>query len=255
MFRNGFGGFIRSIPPVTKNLIIINIIVWAVEAIFPRFGNTIINVLGLHLLGAHFFNPVQLITYLFVHAPTNPWHLLFNMFSLWMFGSILERVWGSKRYFMFYFVCGIGAAVVQEIVWLSTWMHDYVSEIAKLNGLSYAHMKEIVDTAMAHHDSMFVAGVESFKNSMVTIGASGAVYGLLLGYAFVFPNQPLYLFFIPYPIKAKYMMIGYGVIEFFLGFNGGDTVAHFAHLGGMLFGIILLLYWKKKGTLRGNYFY
>ena len=129
MFRNGLSGFMAHMPPVTKNLIIINVIVWAVEAIFPKFGNTIINVLGLHLLGAHQFNPIQLITYMFVHASSNPWHLLFNMFSLWMFGSILERIWGSRRYFIFYFVCGIGAAVVQEIVWLSTWMHDYTSGI------------------------------------------------------------------------------------------------------------------------------
>ena len=251
MFRNGFRGFMAAMPPVTKNLIIINIIVWAVEAIFPRFGNTIINVLGLHFVGAPHFNPIQIITYLFVHAATNPWHLLFNMFSLWMFGSILERVWGSKRYFMFYFVCGIGAAIIQEIVWASTWMHDYVSGIARLNMLSYEHMKQIIES----DPSRFISAMASFKDSFVTIGASGAVYGLLLGYAFVFPNQPLYLFFIPVPIKAKYMMIGYGLIEFFLGFNANDTVAHFAHLGGMLFGIIILLYWKKKGTLRGGYFY
>lgn len=255
MFRNGFRGFITAMPPVTKNLILINVIVWAVEAIFPRFGNTIIRVLGLHLWGADQFNPIQFITYLFVHAPTNPWHLLFNMFSLWMFGSVLERVWGSKRYFMYYFVCGIGAAIVQEVVWTCTWMHDYVSGIAGPNGLTYSNMKEIVEEMLRNNDPQFTHAVRLFKNSMVTIGASGAIYGLLLGYAFVFPNQPLYLFFIPYPIKAKYMMIGYGVIEFFLGFNSSDSVAHFAHLGGMLFGIIILLYWRKKGLLRGNFFY
>ena len=255
MFRNGFCGFMAHMPPATKNLIIINVIVWAVEAIFPRFGMTIIKVLGLHYVGASQFNPIQIFTYMFVHASTNPWHLLFNMFSLWMFGSILERVWGTKRYLLFYFVCGVGAAFVQEIVWACTWMHEYVDGIAKLNGLTYSHMKEIVDQAVATNDSGFVNAITSFKNNFVTIGASGAVYGLLLGYAFVFPNQPLYLFFIPYPIKAKYMMIGYGLIEFFLGFNANDSVAHFAHLGGMLFGIIILLYWRKKGTLRGGSFY
>lgn len=255
MFRNGLSGFMANMPPATKNLIIINVIVWAVEAIFPKFAITIIRVLGLHFVGASQFNPIQIFTYMFVHASTNPWHLLFNMFSLWMFGSILERVWGTKRYLLFYFVCGIGAAFVQEIVWACTWMHEYISGIAGLNGLTYSHMKEIVDQAVAAHDSGFVSAIASFKNNFVTIGASGAVYGLLLGYAFVFPNQPLYLFFIPYPIKAKYMMIGYGLIEFFLGFNSNDSVAHFAHLGGMLFGIFILLYWKKKGTLRGNSFY
>ena len=255
MFRNGFSGFMANMPPATKNLIIINVIIWAVEAIFPKFGLTIIRVLGLHYVGASQFNPIQIFTYMFVHASTNPWHLLFNMFSLWMFGSILERVWSTKRYLFFYFVCGVGAAFVQEIVWACTWHHEYVDGIARLNGLSYSHMKEIVDQAVNAHDSGFITAIESFKNNFVTIGASGAVYGLLLGYAFVFPNQPLYLFFIPYPIKAKYMMIGYGLIEFFLGFNANDSVAHFAHLGGMLFGIIILLYWKKKGTLRGGYFY
>ncbi|MCH5237601.1 MAG: rhomboid family intramembrane serine protease [Muribaculaceae bacterium] len=244
-----------NMPIVTKNLIIINVLIWAIEAIFPRFGSTLINVLGLHYVGANHFNPVQIITYMFVHAPSNPWHLLFNMFSLWMFGSILERVWGSKRYFMFYFVCGIGACIVQEIVWASTWMHDYISGIARLNGLSYQNMKDIVETAIHNGDSDFSVAISQFKDSFITIGASGAIYGLLLGYAFVFPNQPLYLFFIPVPIKAKYMMIGYGLIEFFLGFNSNDAVAHFAHLGGMIFGIIILLYWRKKGTLRGNSFY
>ena len=255
MFGNGFSGFMARMPIGTKNLIIINVIVWAVEAIFPRFGNTIINVLGLHYVGASHFNPIQIFTYMFVHASTNPWHLLFNMFSLWMFGSILERVWGTRRYLFYYFVCGVGAAFVQEIVWASTWMHEYVEGIAKLNGLTYSHMKEIVEQAVANHEGGFINAITAFKNNFITIGASGAVYGLLLGYAFVFPNQPLYLFFIPYPIKAKYMMIGYGLIEFFLGFNSNDSIAHFAHLGGMLFGIFILLYWRKKGTLRGGAFY
>lgn len=255
MFRNGFRGFIAAMPPVTKNLIIINVIVWAVEAIFRNFAPTLVKVLGLHMLTASQFNPIQIITYMFLHAPTNPWHLVFNMFALWMFGSILERIWGSRRYFIFYFVCGIGAAIVQEIVWLSTWHHEFISELAKLNGKTFANMDLMVKQAIASGDIGLEANMEMFKNFMVTIGASGAVYGLLLGYAFVFPNQPLYFFFIPIPIKAKYMMIGYGVIEFFLGFNGGDTIAHFAHLGGMLFGIIILLYWRKKGTLRGNSFY
>ena len=255
MFRNGLSGFMSHMPPVTKNLIIINVLIWAIEAIFPKFGNTIINVLGLHFVSAPHFNPVQFITYMFVHAATNPWHLLFNMFSLWMFGSILERVWGSRRYFVFYFICGIGAAIVQEVVWACTWMHEYTSGIARINGLSYEHAKVLIDEALHNHESGFMHAIASFKDNFVTIGASGAIYGLLLGYAFVFPNQPLYLFFIPVPIKAKYMMIGYGLIEFFLGFNSNDAVAHFAHLGGMLFGIIILLYWKKKGILRGNSFY
>lgn len=253
MFRNGFGGFISSVPPATKNLIIINVIIWAIEAIFPRFGQTIINVLGLHFVGSSLFNPIQIITYLFVHNETNPWHLLFNMFSLWMFGSVLERVWGTKRYLLYYFICGVGAAFIQEIVYALSLKKFYDA----LDPVTIATVKEqgakLLNSGRNYIDP--VLGSFNFMLNGATIGASGAIYGLLLGYAFVFPNQPLYLFFIPYPIKAKYMMIGYGVIEFFLGFNATDSVAHFAHLGGMLFGIFILLYWRKNGTLRGNFFH
>lgn len=255
MFGNSRGGFWASIPPVTKNLIIINVLVWVVEAVFSGFSDTIIRVLGLHLFGATNFNPIQLVTYMFVHSPSSPFHVLFNMFTLWMFGSTLEYLWGSKRFFVFYMVCGIGAALVQELVWALTWSHEYISGIAALNGLTYDHMKAVVDSAIATGDPDFHSAIAQFKNHMVTIGASGSVFGLLLGYAFVFPNRPLYLFFIPVPIKAKYMMIGYGVIEFFLGVAGNDMIAHFAHLGGMVFGLLILLYWKKKGTLRGDSFY
>ena len=245
----------RGIPPVTKNLIIINVALWLVCALFGNFGSVMQDKLGLHLIGATMFNPIQIITYMFMHDQHSVLHVLFNMFTLWMFGRILEQVWGSRRFFMFYMVCGIGAAVVQELVWLLTWQHEYVSAIAQANGLTYAHMKEIVDAALASGDTEFINAVAKTKNMFVTVGASGAVFGLLLGFAMTFPNMPLYLFFIPVPIKAKYMVIGYAVLEFFLGVGGGDTIAHFAHLGGMLFGLVILLYWKKKGTLRGNGFY
>lgn len=255
MFGNNRGGFLSAIPPVTKNLIIINFIVWLAEAIFPRFSGTLIKILGLHFVSASDFNPIQVLTYMFVHSPESPFHVFFNMFTLWMFGSTLERVWNSRRFLIFYLVCGVGAAIVQETVWAFSWMHEYVGGIAKLNGLTYDHMKNIVDAALANGDADFMAAVAAFKNQMVTIGASGAVFGLLLGFAFVFPDRPLYLFFIPVPIKAKYMMIGYGVIEFFLGVGANDMVAHFAHLGGMLFALVILLYWRKKGILRGDSFY
>lgn len=255
MSDNGISRFVSSIPPVTKNLIIINLIIWVAEALFPKAGDAIVNLLGLHFITASKFNPVQLVTYLFVHDPSTPAHVLFNMFSLWMFGSTLERVWGSKRYFVFYFVCGIGAALVQELVWSLTWMNEFVDALARANQITAANMKSIVETSMTQGDLALSNSIAGFKNMFVTIGASGAVFGILLGYAFVFPNQPLYLFFIPVPIKAKYMMIGYGVIEFFLGVAANDMVAHFAHLGGMLFGLILLLYWKKKGLLGSGFFY
>lgn len=255
MFGNRFGGFAASIPPVTKNLIIINFIVWIAETLFPKFGDTIVNNLGLHYVAATGFNPLQPLTYLFVHSPSSVFHVFFNMFTLWMFGSLLERIWGSRRYLMFYFVCGIGAAVVQELVWTATWMHDFSGALTRMTGQTRGNVALMVEQQLAAGNTEMLSLVATFKNSMVTIGASGAVFGIIMGFAFVFPDRPLYLFFIPVPIKAKYMMIGYGVIEFFLGVAGADMVAHFAHLGGMLFGLGVLLYWKKKGMLRGGGFY
>ena len=255
-YDNGRWGWITSIPPVTRHLLIINVLLWVVEFFFHSFSNTLIDRLGLHLIGESLFNPIQLVTYMFLHAPGTVWHMAFNMFTLWMFGPILERTWGSKRFLIFYFVCGIGAALIQEGVWALTWEHDYVAAIAPQNGMTYDGMRAVVDNALARGDAGFLASTASFRNHLVTIGASGAIFGLLLGFAFVFPDMPLYIFFIPIPVKAKYMVIGYAVIEFFLGVGGRlDTVAHFAHLGGMIFGLVLLLYWKKKGTLHGPGFH
>ncbi len=245
-----------DIPPVTKNLLVINIMLWLGEFIFPGFAErTLLPRLGLHYIGSDLFNPAQLFTYMFLHDPSGITHIFFNMFSLWMFGRILERVWGGKRYLLFYLVCGVGAAFAQEAVWAMTWRHEYIQGIAALNGLTYDHMQQIVDQATAAGDSGFLAGMADMKSRMMTVGASGAIFGLLLGFAFVFPNMPLYLFFIPVPIKARYMVIGYAVLEFFFGVQGGGTIAHFAHLGGMLFGLAMMLYWKKKGTLHGNGYY
>lgn len=259
MFGNRFSGFASSIPPVTKNLIIINLIIWVVEAVSlhvaPNFANTLVKVLGLHYVSATDFNPIQIFTYLFLHDPGSPLHVFFNMFTLWMFGSILERIWGAKRYFIFYFVCGIGAAFVQEFVWALTWLNDVVDFIVKNSGLTHDNAKAMLLADMASGNPDVASFIAKLQNSLITIGASGAIFGIILGFAFVFPDRPLYLFFIPVPIKAKYMMIGYGVIEFFLGVGGNDMVAHFAHLGGMLFGLIILIYWKKKGILRGGGFY
>ena len=244
------GSWWSAIPPVTKNLILINLIVWLAEILIPRFSTTLVNVLGLHLFGSTLFNPAQIFTYMFMHDSHSPAHIFFNMFSLWMFGRILEQVWGSRRFLVFYLVCGVGAALVQEGVWELTWKSDYIHALARQNGMTLDHMASIVNSAIASGDPTIADAIAGFKSQMVTIGASGAIFGILLGFAFTFPDMPLYLFFIPVPIKAKYMVIGYGVIEFFLGVSGSmSTVAHFAHLGGMLFGILMLLYWKKKGIL------
>lgn len=245
------GNFLNRIPPVTRNLIIINVIVWLAEVIPARFGMRLIDILGLHYWGADDFNPVQMFTYMFLHDRGGIIHIFFNMFTLWMFGRILEPVWGSKRFLIYYFVCGIGAAVIQEVVWSLSWEHEYLSGIARLNGMTMDSMRQ----AVVENPAYFAPGIGALKNSYLTVGASGAIFGILLGFAFVFPDLPMYIFFIPIPIKAKYMVIGYAVLEFFLGMNGLQaSVAHFAHLGGMIFGLVLLLYWKHNGTLRGDRF-
>lgn len=249
-FRGGFS----QIPPVTKNLIIINALIWLVEIIFPQFGvNGIIRHLGLHYVGASDFNPAQLITYMFVHDNKTFFHVFFNMLTLFFFGPALENVWGSKRFFVFYMICGIGAALVQEGVWALVWKAQYISDIAHDNGLTVQHASRIVNDGIAAAESFRLNDIALYKNFMVTVGASGAIFGVLLGFAFVFPNVPMYLFFIPVPIKAKWMVLGYAVMEFFFGVTGAmNTVAHFAHLGGMIFALGILLWWKHKGTLTGN---
>lgn len=247
---NFFAGT-RNLPVVTKNIIIINALIWVVEMISPSFGeNGIIRHLGLHYVGASDFNPAQIVTYMFVHSNKTFFHVLFNMLTLFFFGPWLENTWGSKKFFLYYMICGVGAALIQEGVWALEWKADYISGLAGQNHLSVPEMRDIVNQWIAANDPGVHEAMGSFKNMLVTVGASGAIFGLLLGFAFIFPNMPMYLFFLPIPIKAKYMVIGYAVLEFFFGISGSvSTVAHFAHLGGMLFGLILLLYWKKKGTL------
>lgn len=155
------------------------------------------------------------------------------MFALWMFGNTLENIWGSKRFLWFYMLCGIGAGLCQEVV-------QYIQ----------------YTTTLAQYDSVNFGGgqvisMANYLNMLNTVGASGAIYGLLLAFGMMFPNSMIYLYFFV-PIKAKWFVIGYAVIELVSGFIGGGNVAHFAHLGGMLFGLILILVWKKKGRLYGD---
>lgn len=253
MINRSTGGWWSQIPPATKNLILVNVVIWLVEVLIPRFGTVLVEHTGLHFWGSGRFNPVQIVTYMFLHDQSTPLHLLFNMFTLWMFGRILEMTWGTRKFLVFYFICGIGAALTQEVVWNLTWFHDYISGIAPLNGLTYDHMAQAAKEALASGDPRFLSAVGAYKSAMLTVGASGAIFGLLLGFAYTFPNMPLYLFFIPLPIKAKYMVVGYGLIEFFLGVSGSQsTVAHFAHLGGLLFGLVVLLWWRYGPRLMRN---
>jgi len=254
-FRSS-SGFMSSVPVVTKNLIIINVLMWFATIVLPKVGLNIVPFLGLHYIGSDLFMPSQLITYMFMHDPSNFSHVLFNMFGVYMFGRVLEQVWGPKRFLIFYFVTGIGAGLIQELTWY-IGLIPFLGVINNYTGDNSVLIMNHLDVqqGVVYSAQALLNAKELVLNSMLTIGASGSVFGILLGFGMLFPNAPLYLMFIPVPIKAKYLVAGYGLIELFSGVSGftGDNVAHFAHLGGMLFGFFLIIYWKKKGI--GNGFF
>lgn len=247
-----YGNMWRQLPPVTKNLLIINVLIWIVtELAGARGAYNIERYCGLHYFESPLFNPIQLFTYMFMHAGFT--HLFFNMFALFMFGGWLERTMGSKRFLSYYLICGVGAALIQEA--------SYAVMLGK-----YADFMspEMIREVKAHGATALRNGLNYSNPSMgaynlmlnnATVGASGAIYGILLAFGMLFPNMPMYLMFVPVPIKAKWMVIGYAALELMLGLknNAGDNVAHFAHLGGMLVGIIIILYWRRRGILRRYY--
>lgn len=250
------GSFFGMMPPVTKNLIIINLIVWLAMFVLPgKLGMRLEDLGGLHYFRASDFNFAQLLTYMFMHSTHGFAHIFFNMFSLWMFGMTLERTLGSARFLFYYISCGIGAALVQELVWALTWEDTFVRLFANANHVDFPEARAILEQwGNTLEGKRYIS---ENLNIFVTIGASGAIYGVLLAFGMLFPNAPLYLFFIPVPIKAKWMVLGMGVIEVLIGLSEAagrsDGVAHFAHLGGMIFGFFIILYWKKKGTFHGGY--
>ena len=220
-------------PPVVLNLIIINVLIFMATALLPKAGNAIMEYCALSL-GTPFFHVYQFITYMFLHA--NFEHIFFNMFALWMFGRTLEQVWGPKRFLFYYILCGIGAGLVQEGVQYI----QYVTELVNYEG---------VNTGVA------VIPMAEYLNLMTTVGALGAVYAILLAFGMLFPNSQMFVFPIPFPIKAKYFVMGYAALEIYLGFgSSADGIAHFAHLGGMIFGFILIMYWRKKNN-NGQFYY
>ena len=245
---NSRGSIFSGMPPVTKNLLIINFIVWLAMFVLPsKIGTNLESLGGLHYWGASDFNPVQLLTYMFMHSTGGFAHIFFNMFTLWMFGMTLERTLGSARFLFYYVACGIGAALVQEVVWMLTWESTLVPLFANAAHIDFPEAREVLNSPAM--DSQ----LKQYLNIFVTIGASGAIYGILLAFGMIYPNVPLYLFFVPIPIKAKWMVIGMIVIELLIGLSEAagrsDGVAHFAHLGGMIFGFFMIWYWKKKGTI------
>ncbi len=201
------------------------------------------NILGMHYFGSHLFKPYQIITYMFMHA--NFGHIFFNMFALWMFGSVLENYWGPKRFFSYYMITGIGAIMVQMVVTYIQIMNvmPFLSpeqiEMVKTEGYKIlAENKNYIDVYEGKLNLLYNTG---------TLGASGAVFGLLLAFGMTFPNSVIYLYF-AIPIKAKWFVILYAALELYSGLsnNPSDNVAHFAHLGGALVGLIIILFWNRK---------
>lgn len=240
---NGFGRGLMGLPPVVKNLIFINTIMLLADFMVRSvFGIDLTRILGLYYPKSDHFMPLQIITHMFMHG--NFLHLFFNMFALFMFGGILENVWGPKRFFIYYMVCGLGAALVHETV----IMFQYNK---LMNIITPDQLQLVLNDGSAYFDQGKVFTDSIMKNlqmllNVPTVGASGAVFGILLAFGVLFPNTRLMLLFPPIPIKAKYFVLIYGGIELYLAVTQpGSNIAHAAHLGGMLFGYILIRYWRK----------
>lgn len=216
-YDNG-NNFISQIPTVTKNLVAINILMFIATLVNENF---MVANFAMFYPASPFFKPWQILTHMFMHGGF--WHIFFNMYSLLMFGSILERSFGTKKYLIFYFVTGLGAAALHTgVEWLQ-------ARVFIANGIAQAYQQLLVTP---------------------TLGASGAIYGVLIGFAMLYPQARLTLIFPPIPMTAKWLVIIFAAIELFSGINGiQDGVAHFAHLGGMLFGWLLIRWWRKHGKL------
>ena len=240
------------LPPVVKNLLIINIIVFFAMSLFPSLDRSMMRYLSLHYFSSPGFNLVQLFTYMFLHGGLM--HLFFNMFALAMFGSIIERTMNSKRFLTYYVSCGVFAALAQMVVY-AIMLSRYQTMIPPeeydfIIREGWTHIQQGYN-----YTNPDWATINALVNGSM-VGASGAIYGVILAFGMLYPNQPIYLFFIPVPIKAKWVVLGYGIIELTSGMGGMvDNVAHFAHLGGMIAGVALILYWKKKGVFNNHWFF
>jgi len=282
--RNRISTVFGSTPPVVKNLLIINALFFFANVFLgPRFnGENLNGLLGLHYIGAENFKPVQFLTYMFLHADFG--HIFFNMFALWMFGKTLESVWGPKRFIIYYFVTGIGAALIQmgaiwyEVTPIIGSVNDFLSNPSLINFKDFLESQnfKVVSYDIQNSFNSFIGEYNSllqtnpnlalneailfmeqykvdFLNAHNMVGASGAVFGILLAFGMLFPNTQLFIIPFPFPIKAKWLVIGYGACELYSAWNTqpGDNVAHLAHLGGMIFGFFLIKLWKKN---RSNFY-
>ena len=211
----------NQLPPITKNLLIINVLVYLAQLVFERYGVDLTNLFGLHFILASDFKIWQLVTYMFLHGGVS--HLFFNMFALWMFGRALEYEMGSQRFLTYYLVCGIGAALLQLAVGYAEYTHA-VEAVGQIAAMDYLRVP--------------------------TVGASGAIFGLLMAFGVLHPNDIIMLIFPPVALKAKWFVVIYGLVELFFGLSGYQSgVAHFAHVGGMLWGLVLLYWWRRRGRI------
>ncbi len=220
----GRGGFMSNVPTAVKNIIIINVLIMLATALS---GDFMYENFALFYPSSPFFHWWQPVTHMFMHGGF--WHLFFNMYTLFIFGSVLERIWGAKKFLLFYFVTGLGAALIHTgVEWLE--MQIWLGKAA-----------EGIDSA--------IASIQQLR-ATPTVGASGAIYGVLMGYAMLYPDSVLTLIFPPISMKAKWFVLIFAGIELLTGVTGvGGGIAHFAHLGGLIFGFLLMMYWKKKRTL------
>ena len=240
---NGYGRGFFDLPPVVKNIIMLNILMLlATFAAKQVLGIDLNGVLGIYFPKSEQFMPIQIITHMFMHGGF--WHLFFNMYALYIFGQVLENVWGPKRFFIYYIVTGLGAALIHE----SVIAFQYAQLAQNLS-------PESLQTVLEEGTKLFKQGQGFADTDMLnlqmllntpTVGASGAIFGVLLAFGVLFPNTQLMLLFPPIPVKAKYLVAFYGALELYLAFSQpGSNIAHFAHLGGMLFGYLLIRYWRK----------
>ncbi len=263
------------LPPVVKNLLIINgLFFLATLSLETAFGLDLVEMLGLHYFGSELFRPYQFVTYMFLHGGIS--HLVMNMFALWMFGYLLENVWGPKRFLIYYMITGIGAAIIQTLVihfdvtsiraaaetyatgpsldgfigFVRNYFPQYYESEGTIRSFIADWTRVKSNPAYSAQSLDFVDQLIRLKMDVPTVGASGAVYGILLAFGMMFPNMLVYIYFL-FPIKAKWIVILYGALELFSGLsnNAGDNVAHFAHLGGMVFGFVLIRFWKKRRDL------
>ena len=236
----------QILPPVVKNLLIINVLLWLATLVLKGspFNIDLTHSLGLHHWESELFKPWQIVTYMFMHDTNGFAHILFNMFAVWMFGTHLENRWGSKKFLNYYLLTGFGAAFLHYLI-----VHFQILNLeAIMNPEAINRVKSeghlLIQEGLNWNNNL--GKLNGFYNGPV-VGASGSLFGILLAFGVLFPNTLLYLYF-AIPIKAKYFVIGYGLLELFSGLsnNPNDNVAHFAHLGGMLFGLLIFAYWKLK---------